>query len=45
MKQDQFLNVLSRDEAEKRFREAIGPLSQLGSELVPLDKALGQAVG
>jgi putative molybdopterin biosynthesis protein len=44
MKQDQFLNVLSRDEAEKRFREAIGPLSQLGSELVPLDKALGRTL-
>lgn len=45
MKQDQFLHVLSRDEAEKRFREAIGPLEPLGWEVVPLSFALGSVLG
>jgi putative molybdopterin biosynthesis protein len=43
MSQTQFLNVIDRDEAERRFREAIdsGPL---GIENVPLDAALGRTV-
>src|SRR4051812_11571359 len=44
MKQDQFLHVASRDEAERRFREAMGPLSPLGAELVPLEHALGRSL-
>jgi putative molybdopterin biosynthesis protein len=41
MKQEQFLSVLDRDEAERRFREAIGDLSPLGWEIIPLGFALG----
>jgi putative molybdopterin biosynthesis protein len=41
MKQEQFLSVVDRDEAERRFREAIGDLSPLGREIVPLGFALG----
>ncbi|MSP25973.1 MAG: molybdopterin biosynthesis protein [Myxococcales bacterium] len=44
MKQSQFLNVVSRDEAERRFRRALGPLPQLGHERVPLDEALGRVL-
>ncbi len=39
MKQDQFLNVIDRDEAERRFRAALD-LRPLASELVPLAVAL-----
>lgn len=41
MKQEQFLSVVDRDEAERRFHEAIGDLSPLGRESVPLGFALG----
>ena len=42
MKQAQFLNVVDRDEAERRFRAAIGELGAIGVEIVPLDAALGR---
>jgi putative molybdopterin biosynthesis protein len=38
MKQDQFLNVVDRDEAERRFR-AVLDLNPLGAELVALSNA------
>ncbi len=38
MKQDQFLNVVDRDEAERRFR-AVLDLRPLGAEIVPLADA------
>jgi putative molybdopterin biosynthesis protein len=41
--QDQFLQVLDRDEAERRFRAAIN-LSPRGIEQVPLDGALGRVL-
>ena len=41
--QEQFLQVLDRDEAEQRFRAAID-LKPLGSEIVPLDRALGRVL-
>ena len=39
--QEQFLHVLDRDEAERRFRAAID-LTPRGVERVPLDEALGR---
>ena len=39
--QEQFLHVLDRDEAERRFRAAID-LTPRGVESVPLDAALGR---
>lgn len=39
--QDQFLDVIDRDEAERRFRAAL-PLQPLGSERVSLTEALGR---
>jgi putative molybdopterin biosynthesis protein len=39
--QEQFLNVLDRDEAERRFRAAID-LTPRGAERVALDEALGR---
>src|SRR4026208_1568073 len=39
--QEQFLQVLDRDEAERRFRAALH-LSPRGIERVPLDAALGR---
>ncbi len=39
--QHQFLEVIDRDEAERRFRTAIR-LEKLGEELVPLDAGLGR---
>ena len=39
MKQQQFLEILDRDEAEARWRAAID-LSPLGPEIVPLSQAL-----
>jgi putative molybdopterin biosynthesis protein len=41
--QDQFLTVLDRDEAERRFRAAID-VSPRGIETVPLDAALGRVL-
>jgi putative molybdopterin biosynthesis protein len=41
--QDQFLQVLDRDEAERRFRAALD-LSPRGIERVPLDAALGRVL-
>jgi putative molybdopterin biosynthesis protein len=41
--QEQFLHVVDRDEAERRFRAAID-LSPRGRETVPLDAALGRSL-
>ena len=41
MSQDQFLDVIDRDEAERRFRAALS-LAPLGTEMVPLNQALGR---
>jgi len=41
--QEQFLQVLDRDEAERRFRAAID-LTPLGTEVIPLDTALGRVL-
>jgi putative molybdopterin biosynthesis protein len=41
--QQQFLQVLDRDEAERRFRSAVD-CAPLGSEFVPLDAALGRVL-
>jgi putative molybdopterin biosynthesis protein len=41
--QEQFLHVLDRDEAERRFRAAID-LTPRGVESVPLDQALGRVL-
>src|SRR5580704_17919007 len=41
--QAQFLQVLDRDEAERRFRSAID-CTPRGSEIVPLDAALGRVL-
>jgi putative molybdopterin biosynthesis protein len=41
--QQQFLQVLDRDEAERRFRSAVD-CTPLGSEFVPLDAALGRVL-
>jgi putative molybdopterin biosynthesis protein len=43
MNQDQFLNVLDRDEAERRFR-AVLDLRPLAAEEVPLTDALGRVL-
>ncbi|HVY44941.1 MAG TPA: molybdopterin biosynthesis protein [Minicystis sp.] len=44
MKQDQFLHVLSRDDAERAFRAALGELAPLGVERVALAEALGRVL-
>jgi putative molybdopterin biosynthesis protein len=41
--QQQFLNVIDRDEAERQFRRAIDP-GPLGAEAVPLAEALGRVL-
>ncbi|WP_423454076.1 molybdopterin biosynthesis protein [Ottowia sp. VDI28] len=41
--QSQFLQVVTRDEAEKRFREHL-TLAPLGSETIPLHAALGRVL-
>src|SRR5688572_3443571 len=41
--QEQFLQVLDRDEAERRFRAAID-LTPSGVERIPLDAALGRVL-
>src|SRR5436305_6709181 len=43
MQQDQFLDVIDRDEAERRFRAALD-LRPLDAESVPLDAALGRVL-
>ena len=43
MQQDQFLNVIDRDEAERRFRAAL-ELAPLATEIVSLDAALGRVL-
>ena len=43
MKQEQFLDVVERDEAARRFREAVA-LPDLGSEDVDLSDALGRVL-
>ena len=44
MDQDQFLDVIDRDEAERRFRAALR-LEPLGEETVALAEALGRVLG
>jgi putative molybdopterin biosynthesis protein len=44
MKQEQFLSVVDRDEADRRFRAALSPLEPLGVEVVALDDALGRVL-
>jgi putative molybdopterin biosynthesis protein len=41
--QEQFLQVVDRDEAERRFRAAVDTTPR-GSEVVPLDEALGRVL-
>lgn len=41
--QDQFLDVLDRDEAEARFRAALS-LQPLGAEVIPLAEGLGRSL-
>jgi putative molybdopterin biosynthesis protein len=41
--QEQFLQVVDRDEAEQRFRAAVDATPR-GSEVVPLDEALGRVL-
>ncbi|MFA5027231.1 MAG: molybdopterin biosynthesis protein [Candidatus Methylomirabilota bacterium] len=41
--QEQFLTVIDRDEAERRFQAAL-ELAPLGEELVPLEHALGRVL-
>src|SRR5262249_4964033 len=43
MKQEQFLNVIDRDEAERRFRPALD-LTPLDAEEIPLGEALGRVL-
>src|SRR5438270_130467 len=43
LQQDQFLNVIDRDEAERRFRAAL-ELAPLATEIVSLDAALGRVL-
>src|SRR5438309_283230 len=43
MHQDQFLEVIDRDEAEHRFRSALD-LRPLPAEIVPLEAALGRVL-
>lgn len=43
MSQDQFLDVIDRDEAERRFREVLN-LEPLEAEAVRLDEALGRVL-
>ncbi len=44
MKQEQFLSVVDRDEAERRFRAALGDLRPRRVEEIPLDQALGRVL-
>ena len=40
MRQQQFLEILDRDEAERRWRETID-VAPLAAESVPIERALG----
>ena len=44
MKQEQLLDMVSREEAERRFREALGELVPTGVEVIPIDRALGRVL-
>jgi putative molybdopterin biosynthesis protein len=44
VKQDQFLHVLDRDEAERRFQAALAPLEPVGVDVVPVGEALGRVL-
>src|ERR1043165_8184247 len=44
MKQEQFLHVVDRDEAERSFRAALGDISPRRTEVVALDEALGRVL-
>ncbi len=44
MKQRQFLHTVERDEAERRFREALGELAEPDPEVLPIDQALGRVL-
>jgi len=44
MRQDQFLHVLDRDEAMRRFLAALGDLRPRRVETVPIDRALGRVL-
>ena len=44
MRQDQFLHVLDRDQAERRFQAALAPLEPLGVDVVPIGGALGRVL-
>ncbi len=44
MKQEQFLHVVDRDEAERAFRAALGDLSPRRTEVVALEEALGRVL-
>ncbi|EYF05972.1 Molybdopterin biosynthesis protein MoeA [Chondromyces apiculatus DSM 436] len=44
MKQEQFLSVVDRDEAERRFRAALAPLAPVGVEEVMLGATLGRVL-
>src|SRR5260370_39784529 len=43
LRQEQFLNVIDRDEAERRFQDALD-LSPLDAEEIPLSNALGRVL-
>ena len=44
MKQHQFLDVVDRDEAERRFATALGELADIGSEEIDLGEALSRVL-
>jgi putative molybdopterin biosynthesis protein len=44
MRQEQFLSVVDRDEADRRFRAALAPLGPVGEERVLLGRALGRVL-
>ena len=44
MKQEQFLHVVDRDDAERSFRAALGDLSPRRTEVVALHEALGRVL-
>ena len=44
MRQQQFLQIVDRDEAERRWHVALGELRDLGSEALGLDTALGRVL-